>query len=130
MTLRITIICPEAMIGDANQFAFCVGNSPADAETFQRAGWEDAEGRRFALASLLSGDDFPQVAAGMLRVPAHAETVDLVAAARAQDALETWSPQMSATPPAPADGKLLAIIGVEPHVLIPMLGVTPIPIEQ
>lgn len=52
MTLRITIVCPESMIDDANQFALCVGNSAADAQTFQRAGWEDQDGRKYAMASL------------------------------------------------------------------------------
>ncbi|SMR82199.1 hypothetical protein SAMN04488030_2542 [Aliiroseovarius halocynthiae] len=130
MTLRITIICPENMIDDANQFALCVGNIMDDAQTFRSAGWEDAGGMKFALASLLSSDDFPLVASSSLNAPAHAPTADLAAAMRAQSVLETWSPLMSPLPPAPDPGKLLAIIGVEPRNVIPLLGLSPIPIEE
>lgn len=130
MTLRITIVCPESMIDDANQFALCVGNSTADVQTFQRAGWEDASGRKFALASLLSSDDFPELASSALRAPTHAPATDLVAASRAQALLTTWSPLVSSTPPAPDHTKLLAIVGVEPRVVIPLLGLMPIQIEE
>lgn len=130
MTLRITIICPEVLIPDANQFAVCVGNSAADQHTFQRAGWEDQDGARFALASLLAGDDFPVAASTALVAPKHSPDTDLAAATRAQAALQIWSPLLSKTPPRLEQNTLLALIGVEPATLIPLLRLAPIPIED
>ncbi|SPF78775.1 hypothetical protein ALP8811_02707 [Aliiroseovarius pelagivivens] len=130
MTLRITIACPEAMMADANQFALCVGSSAADVQTFKRAGWENQTGARFALASLLAGDDFPVAASSVLQTPAHAPMADIDAAARAQSKLAIWSPLMSDTPPVLNQDTLLAIVGVEPGSAIPLLHLAPIPIEE
>lgn len=32
--MRVTIACPEALIGDANQLALCLGLGPEDAQTY------------------------------------------------------------------------------------------------
>ncbi|MCK0126834.1 hypothetical protein MWU76_20765 [Gelidibacter sp. F2691] len=129
MTLRITIACPERLIEDANQFALCVGSSAADAQTFSQATWETAQGERFALASLLAGDSFPVAASQPLKAPAHAPDMDLASATRAQMVLEIWSPMISRMPPALKESAILAVVGIEPKLALPLLELSPIPIE-
>ncbi|MCK0141184.1 hypothetical protein [Aliiroseovarius sp. F20344] len=129
MTLRITIACPEELIGDANQFALCVGSSAADAQTFSQAIWEIKQGDRFALASLLAGDSFPVAASQPLKAPHHAPDMDLAAATQAQMKLEVWSPTVSNTPPALNKTTILAVVGIEPKFALPLLDLSPIPIE-
>ena len=118
MSIRITIACPENLIAEANQFALCVGNTPADAKTFGSATWEDGQGERFALASLLAGPHFPQVAA------------DVVAASIAQAALQIWSPLSSESFPSLSADLLVAVIGLDAALAIPLLGLSPVPTED
>ncbi|WP_371170285.1 hypothetical protein [Aliiroseovarius sp. 2305UL8-7] len=130
MTLRITIACPESRIADANQFALCLGYSSADVQTFQGAMWEDADGARYALASLLASAHFPQVATSELLAPTHAPNADIASATRAQMALEVWTPEMPGPFPTLTPEKLVAVIGLDAGLAIPLLGLTPVPVED
>lgn len=130
MSIRITIACPENLIAEANQFALCVGNTPADAKTFGSATWEDGQGERFALASLLAGPHFPQVAAQPLRAPDHSQHADVVAASIAQAALQIWSPLSSESFPSLSADLLVAVIGLDAALAIPLLGLSPVPTED
>ncbi|MHA6265713.1 hypothetical protein [uncultured Aliiroseovarius sp.] len=130
MTVRITIACPERFIADANQFALCVGNTRADANTFSAALWEDGTGGRFALASLLAAEHFAVVATSPLTPPAHAQDADMQAAGRAQKILEVWSPLSPGAFPSLSADRILAIVGLEAGLTIPLLKVSPIPIEE
>ncbi|MDE9450352.1 hypothetical protein J3R80_07700 [Aliiroseovarius sp. Z3] len=130
MTIRITIACPEGLISEANQFALCVGNTPADAQTFRSATWETESGDRYALASLLAGAQFPQVAASPLSAPAHAPDANTTEASIAQAALRIWSPMSEDSFPEVGLDRLVAIVGLEAGMAIPLLGLSPVPIED
>ncbi|MCK8463441.1 hypothetical protein MUY35_06215 [Aliiroseovarius sp. S1339] len=130
MSIRITIACPENMIAEANQFALCIGSTPADAQTFGSATWEDGQGERYALASLLAGPQFAQTAAEPLRAPDHTEHADVTAAAFAQSALRIWSPLSPGSFPSLSADRLIAVIGLDAGLAIPLLGLSPVPIED
>ncbi|MCK8485390.1 hypothetical protein MUY21_15210 [Aliiroseovarius sp. S2029] len=130
MSIRITIACPEHLMSQANQFALCVGNSPADVQTFGAATWEDGAGERYALASLLAGVRFPQLAAAPLAAPAHAPDADIAGATQAQSVLRIWSPASTDSFPEVGVDRLVAVIGLEAGLAIPLLGLSPIPTED
>lgn len=83
---RITLACPEALIPDANQLAAALGQSMADAETFNSVGWQDADGNLFSAASVVVSDSWIVKAQEPLVRPEWdtAEEIDMVAASRAQ----------------------------------------------
>jgi hypothetical protein len=86
---RITIACPEALIPDANQLAAALGQSMADAETFNSVGWQDATSNLFSAASVAVSDSWIVKAQEPLVRPEWdtAEEIDMVAASRAQAVL-------------------------------------------
>lgn len=86
-THRVTIICPESLIPDANQLALVVGESAADDQTFGAASYSDVDGNLYAVSSTVVTDTFQGKATTLLVAPAHAPGADLAAAGRAQAAL-------------------------------------------
>ena len=56
--MRVTIACPDGLIGDANQLALCLGLGPEDARTYGEAVWLDAAGNRYAVASAIVSSRF------------------------------------------------------------------------
>jgi len=86
-TRCVTIVCPEAMTADANQFALVLGESPADDQTFGAPRYEDASGNLYAVSSTVATDAFEGRATTTLEAPAHSPEADLTAAGRAQAAL-------------------------------------------
>lgn len=111
--IRVTIACPEALIGDANQLALCLGYGPEDGQTYGAALWQDDAGNRYALASAVVGDGFVALATGPL--PAPRWGADPAAGARAQAAL---TPGLPAAP-----DRIATIIGDDPQVAVQALGV-------
>lgn len=87
--MRITIACPVALMDDANQLAAVIGESMADAQTFQGDGWQDGEGNRYSSASAEVFDAWLTVADEPLTRPAWDtdNQIDMVAAERAQAAV-------------------------------------------
>ena len=130
MTLRITIACPEGLIAQANQFALCVGNAPADAQTFGPAVWKSASGERYALASLLAGSQFPSVAGSPLEAPEYAPDATIAEASSAHAALQIWSPRSQDSCPEVGPDRRIAIVGLEAGLAIPLLGLSPVPVED
>lgn len=113
----VTIACPEAMIPQANQLARCLGEGPDDDKTFVVANWQDAAGNRYALASGLVSETFPDRAASPLVAPSWG--CDLAMASVAQAAVrigETADP-----------GHIAAVIGDDPQAAISALGLEAIP---
>lgn len=47
----LTAICPESLIGDANELMGAVGLSMADRQTIKQADWEDSQGNKYACVS-------------------------------------------------------------------------------
>ena len=67
--MRVTIACPDGLIGDANQLALCLGLGPEDAQTYGEVVWQDAAGNRYAVASAVVSRHFAAVAASALAEP-------------------------------------------------------------
>lgn len=113
--IRVTIACPEALVGDANQLALCLGYGPQDAQTYGAPLWQDAEGNRYALSSaVLDEADLARLQTAL--VPPGWDC-DLTAAGRAQAALRMGE--------AAAPGLIAAQAGVSPAAALAALGVTP-----
>ena len=58
-TTRATIVCPEAMIADANQLGLVLGERATDDETFGAARYQDAGGNRYLGSRLKCATDTP-----------------------------------------------------------------------
>lgn len=112
--MRITIACPEALIGDANQLARCLGLGSDDDHTYGAAVWRDAAGNTYAAASAVVGPAFVNTASSPLVAPPWG--CDLAAAARAQAVIAIDAPA--------APGVLAAIIGDDVQAALAALGVT------
>lgn len=113
--LRAMILCPEAMMSDANALALVVGERAGDAATFRAADWVGRNGDRYAVAGTLARAAFAAVPSQVLKAPDHAPDADLAAARRAQAALEVDDGTR-----VPAPDVLLALVlpvelGWEPH---------------
>jgi len=123
-TRRVTIVCPEAMTADANQFALVIGPSPADDQTFKAATWEDASGNLYAVSSTVATDALEDKATTTLEAPAHSPEADLTAARRAQAALYIYG--VNGTEGAAPD-RLWALVEPAPgnaHEAIALTGVS------
>jgi len=118
--IRVTIACPEALIGDANQLALCLGYGPADALTYGAAAWKDGSGNLYAVASALVSETFTASATSALVRPAW--DVNLTGAKRAQAAIRIGG----AADPA----RLVAVFGDDPQAALAELGVSRVPIDD
>ena len=120
---RATIAAPANHIPDANQLALCLGESPADDQTFDTASYQDASGNLYAVASTVTKPIFAEMAGQPLQAPDHARGMDLAAATRAQALLQINGGK--ATP------DVIAVIlggrleSAQDHIAA--LGLTPIP---
>ena len=85
---KATVATPVAHIPDANQLALCLGESPADDQTFTAASYQDAQGNLYAVCSTVAKPVFAQLAGQPLQAPDHAPGMDLAAATRAQGMLQ------------------------------------------
>ena len=111
--IRVTIACPEALIGDASQLALCLGLGPEDAQTYGAACWLDAAGNRYAVASAIVSSRFAADAAAPLAEPPWG--ADMTAAARAQALIQIGAPA--------APDRLACIIGDDAGAALLVLGV-------
>jgi hypothetical protein len=115
---KLTVICPEMYIYDANQFSRCVGLGPDDDKTFAAVMWQDSLANRYAIASGIVSDNFISTATSMLAEPAW--SCDLAAALRAQALVQIYnidSLNIQATP-----DNILAVFGDDVHAIISALG--------
>ena len=124
--MRVTIACPEALIGDANQLALCLGLGPEDVQTYGEAVWQDAAGQRYAVASAVVSRHFAAMAASELVEPAWG--ADMAAARRAQAALRVIAPSADLEAPPPPDPRatpeaIVAVIEEDTATAVRMLGV-------
>ena len=115
--MRVTIACPEALIGDANQLALCLGLGPEDAQTYGAACWQDAAGNRYAVASAVVGEGFLAASGAGLRPPAW--PVDLAAATRAQARVTLGLPAVPE--------RLAAMVSLTPEAALAALGLNRLP---
>lgn len=115
--MRVIIACPEALIGDANQLALCLGLGPEDAQTYGAACWLDAAGNRYAVASAIVSSRFAGDAASPLDTPPWG--ADMPAARRAQAAIQI---NVEAGP-----DRLAAVFGDDAISALTALGLTRLP---
>lgn len=123
--LRVTIAAPADMLDDCNALALCLGESPADINTFTRATHTDAEGNEYSVASTVAKPVFTEMAASELVAPTYAPDMDLEAAGRAQALLNFEQPVVP--------GKMNVFVGerwdrVGMH--LHFMGLEPIPPEE
>ena len=112
--IRVTIACPEALIGDANQLALCLGYGETDAQTYGAAIWQDEFGNRYAVASAVVEDGFAANASSPLIEPPWG--ADMEAAARAQALIQIDAPA--------GPDRLAAVFGDDAMAALSVLGVT------
>lgn len=115
--IRVTIACPEALIGDANQLALCLGYGEADAQTYGAPAWQDAAGNIYAVASALVSEAFAATAGSSMAEPPWG--ADMAAAARAQASIRIGG---SADP-----AYIVAVFDENPQAALEVLGVTAVP---
>lgn len=127
--IRITLACPEPLIGDANQLARCLGSSAADAQTYGAPRYRDATGARYAVASGLVSSAFLADARAPLTPPPWG--ADMQAAARAQACIALWQPPEDPAddPEAPPEpwarpDRLAALVSDDPQAALAILGLT------
>ena len=81
---RTTIACPSAHTDAANQLALCLGESPADVNTFGTPGWQDAQGNTYSVCSFVCTEQWLIAATDTLP---QRNGADLAKAQQAQDLL-------------------------------------------
>jgi hypothetical protein len=107
-TYRATIAAPESMMAGANQLALCLGQSAADDQTFRVANYQDAQGKKYAVASTVAKPNFVTGAQTQILAPEFAPDVDLVAASLMQSRLSIGSLE---SPVAANPAGMAAIVG-------------------
>jgi len=119
--MRITIACPDALRGDANNLAMVLGYRPDDVQTYVALNWQDAGGNLYACASLIVSDAFTTTAQSGLQRPAWDTDshVNMDAARRAQAALVFSLTPVTATP-----DKLTACAGDDALATLAEMGLT------
>lgn len=124
---RLTIACPAALVSDANALGAALGMSMADVETYRALAWQDAQGNRYACASLEVTEAWLEGAQRPLARPEwdSAAQIDMAAAARAQAAVVLLT---EPAPAAPTD--LTAMIWPEGREAIALMGLTAIEPES
>ena len=124
--MRVTIICPEALIVDGNQLAMVLGYTHADAGTYASADWQDADGNLYAVASLEVAPAFIGAAQSPLQRPAWDtdNAVDMDAAARAQASIAIWGLGEDEAVPVVDPGGILAMFYGDPISALAMVGVS------
>ena len=124
--MRVTIICPQAHIEDANHLAMVLGYSAADVATYGDPSWQDGIANLYAVASLLVSDDFVSAATTALARPDWDgdRLVSLVAARRAQALVSVWGLGEDEPAPVASPSRILAMFGDDPLGLLAMAGVS------
>lgn len=118
--IRVTIACPEALIGDANQLALCLGLGPEDAQTYGAAVWQDAAGNRYAVASAIVSSRFAADALSPLADQPWG--ADMAAAARAQALILIDEPA--------GPDHIAAVFGDDAMAALSVLGLTRVPVDE
>lgn len=130
--IRITIICPEAHVGDANNLAMALGQGRADGLTFGASAWQDGEANRYAAASLPVSPEWLVAAQSALARPAwdtEPYAVNMAGAGRAQARVVLPDPAGEAPLPQANPALILALAG-EPLSMLAAAGLVRIEAED
>jgi len=124
--IPVTIAVPVALISAANQLARVIGYSEADGDTFTLAPVIDG----YAVAAGLVQPEFVSDAFQPLIEPEWGADMDAAAEAQAEVVL-IEPPAADDPPPEIPEGKILAVVGLDPPAARALLGLgeLPAPIE-
>jgi hypothetical protein len=124
--MRLTIACPDALRGDANNLAMVLGYGPADAATYGALNWQDTDGNLYAVSSLPVSDTFTTTAQSGLQRPAWDtdNVISMSGANRAQAALV-----FSLTPVAAMPYKLTACAGDDALATLAAMGLEQVEVD-
>lgn len=115
---RVTIAVPEHLITEANHLACIMGESAADIETFREAGYQDADGKLYAVCSTVVTDAFLAAQSqGLPESRPHAEAADR---ALAQTALDTLG----------QPGGLMMVVNPDPQAALEQMGLSRVPVYE
>jgi hypothetical protein len=117
---RLTIACPAAYVGDANQLALALGLGPDDDKTFGAANWHDAAGNLYAVASFVASPEWVIGATSPLAMPAWG--ADLAAAGRAQALIRMSMPDVNTSPPLANPACLTAVVELPGGAALTLMG--------
>lgn len=126
-TSRVTVAVPTDKLPLGNALALVLGESLADANTFQHAAYQDAENNEYALISAVVKPVFLNNAGLPLNAPSFAPDADLDLATQAQTLLEIGTLDAPVTA---APGRITAIQGPnsdDAQAHRTALGLTPLP---
>ena len=124
--MRITIACPDALRGDANNLAMVLGYRPDDVQTYVALNWQDVDGNLYAVASLPVSDTFTTAAQVALQRPAWDtdSAISMAGANRAQAALVFSLEAVEVAP-----DKLTACAGDDALATLAAMGLTQVEVE-
>nr|DAL11091.1 MAG TPA_asm: hypothetical protein [Bacteriophage sp.] len=119
---RITAAAPDALTYEANQLAMCLGQGPADANTFVGLGWQDASGNLYSAASWEATDQWIIRAQEPLVRPDWDTDylIDMPAAEAAQAAMVFSTEPIPATPT-----QITAVTGDDGPAMLAAMGLIP-----
>ena len=125
----LTIAVPEAHVADANHLAMALGFSTADGLTYGNPSWQDIADNRYSVASFRVETTFLNTANSTLQRPAWdiGAVVDMVAVARSQTLIFTWTYGDSATAPQADPNVITAILGMDGLDALAAMGLIRVP---
>lgn len=126
MSIRVTLICPEALIDEANHLAMVLGYSAADIDTYGEPRWQDDSGNLYTVASTLVFGAFVENATSALERPEWDtdNTVNMAAANRAQSKVSIWGLSGEEEDDPVLDTEhILALFHPDPHYALGLVGV-------
>jgi hypothetical protein len=121
--MRITIVCPEGLLAEANQLAMVLGVSHNDINTYKNLYWQSKDSgtiKLYAAASFIVSESWLDKANAELVRPVWDEelAIDMVAANKAKDVFE-----INQTPINAQDNKITAMMGSNGVSAINSMGV-------
>lgn len=119
--MRITVVCPELLISDANQLSMVLGLTVSDVNTYGTPTYQDEDLVLYSAASFHTSQVWIDKAKLPLVRPVWDEgnVIDMVAANRAQKALV-----ISKTPVLACPDKLTACLGDDGRLSLKLMGVS------
>jgi hypothetical protein len=126
--MRITVACPDALRGDANNLAMALAFGPADELTYDALNWQDAAGNLYAAASFEVEPEWVLMATSFLTRPAwdvEPYKINMLAASHAQASIVLWAG--TGELPKASVSTLTAIAGMQGVEALEAMGLTTVP---
>ena len=118
-----------SLLSDANQWAQCLGEGPADGLTWANPLHQDAAGNLYVVRSLWVTPEWIAAAQQAPRRPFWDadNDVNMAGAKRAFDALTLWTSDSETPPPLAQTGRIVALQGLDVDAAIAALGLSLVP---